>query len=56
MNRLLYQLSYAAMCGQGDSGTAEISLVIISKLRLFVKGKFLFFQGNFGDTFIEVIL
>ena len=56
MNRLLYQLSYAAMCGQEDSGTAEISFVIISKLRLFVKGKFLFFQGNFGDTFIEVIL
>ncbi len=30
MNRLLYQLSYAAMCGQRISGTAEISFISIS--------------------------
>ena len=30
MNRLLYQLSYAAMCGQRISGTAEISFLSIS--------------------------
>ena len=30
MNRVLYQLSYAAMCGQRDFGTAEISFLIIS--------------------------
>ena len=43
MNRLLYQLSYAAMCGQVDSGTAEISFVIIYESFLFVKWKMQFF-------------
>ena len=37
MNRLLYQLSYAAMCGQSDLGTAEISFIIIYKRFPFVK-------------------
>ncbi len=37
MNRLLYQLSYAAVCGQRDFGTAEISFVIISEHSDFVK-------------------
>ena len=40
MNRLLYQLSYAAVCGQANSGTAEISFVIISKDSRFVKNYF----------------
>jgi hypothetical protein len=37
MNRVLYQLSYAAMCGQRDFGTAEISFVIIPGISGFVK-------------------
>ena len=40
MNRLLYQLSYAAMCGQRISGTAEISFLIIPKSTPFVKKNF----------------
>ena len=39
MNRLLYQLSYAAMM-VNDSGTAEISFIIISKEGAFVKRNF----------------
>ena len=56
MNRVLYQLSYAAMFGQANLGTAEISFVIISKLSPFVKNNFRFFKSFFGDTFREVIL
>ena len=37
MNRVLYQLSYAAICGQGISGTAEISFLSISRRKCFVK-------------------
>ena len=51
MNRLLYQLSYAAMCGQRISGTAEISFLIISNESPFVKIFFWFFSRNFGKTF-----
>ena len=51
MNRVLYQLSYAAKCGQRISGTAEISFVIISKLSPFVKNYFMFFSEIFGEAF-----
>ena len=40
MNRVLYQLSYAAMFGQANLGTAEISFIIISKVSRFVKKYF----------------
>ena len=43
MNRLLYQLSYAAVCGQRDFGTAEISFLIIHTTGGFVKQKYQFF-------------
>ena len=39
MNRLLYQLSYAAMWSK-DFGTAEISFLIIRKQSAFVKKNF----------------
>ena len=48
MNRLLYQLSYAAMCGQRISGTAEISFISISQDALFVKNYFRFFAEVLG--------
>ena len=48
MNRLLYQLSYAAMCGQRISGTAEISFISISQDALFVKNYFRFFADFLG--------
>ena len=51
MNRVLYQLSYAAMCGQRISGTAEISFIIISNPPHFVKKNF----WNFGNNLSEVI-
>ena len=38
MNRLLYQLSYAAMGGHSISAFAEISFVIIMATSPFVKG------------------
>ena len=47
MNRLLYQLSYAAMGGQ-NFGSAEISFVIISEKWRFVKGNVMIFLGIFG--------
>ena len=47
MNRLLYQLSYAAMGGQ-DSGNAEISFVIISTSYVFVKRNVCIFQYFLG--------
>ena len=50
MNRVLYQLSYAAMCGQRISGTAEISFLIISKEVGFVKKNLCIFSGIFGDA------
>ena len=34
-----------------DSGTAEISFVIISKFALFVKNYFCFFQDFLGNIF-----
>ena len=43
MNRVLYQLSYAAIFGQRDFGLAEISFVIISAFLRFVKKNFLIF-------------
>ena len=55
MNRVLYQLSYAAKCGQRISGTAEISFIIISKVSRFVKNYFTFFSGIFGKPYDEVI-
>ena len=50
MNRVLYQLSYAAMCGQRISGTAEISFLIISKGVGFVKKNLCIFPGIFGKA------
>ena len=44
MNRVLYQLSYAAMCGQRDFGTAEISFFIIHSIPNFVKKNFIIFR------------
>ena len=48
MNRVLYQLSYAAMCGQRDFGTAEISFFIIHIMPPFVKKNLLFFWEYFS--------
>ena len=50
MNRLLYQLSYAAMWSI-DLGTAEISFLSIAQDFPFVKNYFCFFLDFFGDTF-----
>ena len=36
-----------------DSGTAEISFVIISKFPLFVKNYFCFFQDFLGNIFLR---
>ena len=55
MNRVLYQLSYAAKYWSMDFGVAEISFVIISKFSLFVKKYFLFFSEKFGNAIFEVI-
>ncbi len=41
MNRLLYQLSYAAMWSK-DFGTAEISFIIVSEQAVIVKTFFVF--------------
>ena len=49
MNRVLYQLSYAAMGGQ-DSGIAEISFLIIYSAFAFVKGNLRIFPEIFGDA------
>ena len=54
MNRLLYQLSYAAMGGQ-NSGIAEISFVIISKGLGFVKRNLGIFEDFFGEPVCEVM-
>ena len=48
MNRVLYQLSYAAI-GQ-TSAIAEISFVIISMLPHFVKGNVRYFSIFFGKA------
>ena len=56
MNRVLYQLSYAAMCGQRDLGTAEISFVIISGKLRFVKRNMRIISENFGKNPFEVVL
>ena len=53
MNRLLYQLSYAAMWSK-DFGTAEISFIIVSEQAVIVKTFFRFFDGIFGNTSSEV--
>ena len=53
MNRLLYQLSYAAMWSK-DFGTAEISFIIVSEQAVIVKMFFRFFGGIFGNTSSEV--
>ncbi len=50
MNRLLYQLSYAAIYGQEDFGTAEISFIIILKCSPFVKQKNNIFQKTSKKT------
>ena len=52
MNRVLYQLSYAAI-GR-DFDIAEISFVIISKKFAFVKRFFRIFQDFFGKNLFEV--
>lgn len=54
MNRVLYQLSYAAIWSR-DFGTTEISSIIIPNVQKFVKGYLLIFRGIFGDTLPEVI-
>ena len=48
MNRVLYQLSYAAI--GHDFSIAEISFVIIYIRQAFVKGKLRIFPEFFGDT------
>ena len=53
MNRVLYQLSYAAMGGQ-LLGAAEISFVIISEYFAFVKRNIRIFRDFFGKNFGEV--
>ena len=45
MNRVLYQLSYAAMWSK-DFGTAEISFLIIPNFAPFVKKKIYYFFGH----------
>ena len=52
MNRVLYQLSYAAI-GQLIS-FGEISFIIITKDIRFVKRKLRFFQSFFGKAIFEV--
>ncbi len=44
MNRVLYQLSYAAIWSK-DFGFAEIGFVIIYSVSLFVKNYFVFFRN-----------
>ena len=50
MNRLLYQLSYAAIWSI-DLGTAEISFVIIYAVGRFVKCNVCIFSVFFGNPF-----
>ena len=54
MNRLLYQLSYAAIWSI-NFGIAEISFVIISKTLFFVKRILRIFPEFFGKTETEVM-
>ena len=49
MNRVLYQLSYAAMWSK-DFGTAEISFIIISNSFNFVKQNFKFSGNNLFEV------
>ena len=53
MNRVLYQLSYAAI-GPAFFGTAEISFVIIALSLQFVKTFIRIFAKNIGNTLFEV--
>ena len=53
MNRLLYQLSYAAIW---PKSFAEISLVIIYSVCRFVKNLFRIFPENYGNNNDEVII
>ena len=48
MNRLLYQLSYAAMWVKPNFGTAEISFIDIQHISPFVKK---FFQKFWVNSF-----
>ena len=55
MNRVLYQLSYAAMYGHANFGSAEISFVIIPERFLFVKRKIRFFWEYFsGRDWVKI--
>ena len=54
MNRLLYQLSYAAMWVKPVSAPPKLSLVIISRCAEKVKHYFKIFSKIFGKTFPEV--
>ncbi len=55
MNRVLYQLSYAAMYGQANFGVAEISFLIIYSSPIFVKIILGIFPEIFGNASFEVI-
>ena len=55
MNRLLYQLSYAAIW-PSDFGIAEISFVIIYRVCRFVKKNFCIFPEIFGNAHNEVTI
>ena len=55
MNRLLYQLSYAAMWSK-DFGTAEISFIIVSEQVVIVKTFFRFFAGRKGATINTMVI
>lgn len=59
MNRILYQLSYAAIFRQRRLPPPKISFVIISVHGIFVKRKFVFLPEFFGKiecevTFLEI--
>ena len=54
MNRLLYQLSYAAILVRLLSGTAELSFISIQQDAPFVKHYFKFFYFIFGEPIHEV--
>ena len=51
MNRVLYQLSYAAILVV--ISFPEISFIIITIYRRFVKRKIKIFLKNFGNTFLR---
>ena len=55
MNRLLYQLSYAAMCGQMVPAPPKPACVLYKHFFLLSRGNSRFFAGSFGYTFCGVI-